>query len=399
MKTVCLITCLFANGIACAESISFDGSVELEQRLFIEENPASGVNHSQTSARFLGEFFKQWNNGDDQIVFEPFARIDAQDNDRSHIDIRQLVWSHFGDSYELSAGIGQVYWGVTESQHLVDIVNQTDNVENIDGEDKLGQPMIHYSYFSDYGTLEAFVLPYFRERTFEGDDGRLNGGFLVDNDQALYESSSEQSHVDFAARYSHTIDDWTLGFSWFDGTSREPDLLRFANFETGQTTPFYAQIEQFGADVQLTTGSWLVKVEAIQRNHDDSFYQDFAAVTIGAEYTIVGLFSSIYDLGILAEYSWDERDELATSLFQNDAFLGARLAFNDVNDSQLLLGISNDLDNSDSRAVFIEASTRLAPALTMNIELRYFDSDTPSDLLFRFEDDSFVQVGVEYFFD
>ncbi len=384
---------------ALAQGLGFDGSVELEQRLFIEDNPFPGINHSQTSIRFLAEFFKEWNNGDDQLVFEPFVRLDAQDNERSHADIRQLIWSHNGENYELSAGIGQVYWGVTESQHLVDVINQTDNVENIDGEDKLGQPMIHYSYFNDYGTFEAFVLPYFRERTFEGANGRLNGGFVVDNDRALYESSAEQSHVDFAARYSNTIGDWSLGFSWFGGTSREPDLLRFADFEAGSTTPFYPQITQLGADIQLTTGSWLVKIEAIQRNHDDPFYQDFAAATIGTEYTVVGLLGSVYDLGLLAEYSWDERDQLATSVFQNDAFIGARLAFNDVNDSQLLVGLSNDLDNSDSRAIFVEASTRLAPVLTMNVELRYFESDTPSDLLFRLEDDSFIQIGVEYFFD
>jgi len=111
------------------------------------------------------------------------------------------------------------------------------------------------------------------------------------------------------------------------------------------------------------------------------------------------LFGSVYDLGILAEYSWDERQEDATTLFQDDVFVGARLAFNDLSDSQLLLGISNDMENSDSRALFVEAATRIAPSLTMNVELRYFDSDTPTDPLFRFKDDSFIQLGIEYFFD
>jgi len=72
---------------------------------------------------------------------------------------------------------------------------------------------------------------------------------------------------------------------------------------------------------------------------------------------------------------------------------------NDISDSQVLLGFSNDLENTDSRAVFIEGATRVAPSLTMNVELRYFDSDTPTDPLFLFKDDSFIQVGIEYFFD
>lgn len=398
-STLGLLALLLAGENSLAETVSFDGSLELQQRLFLEENPVAGVNRLQNSARLAVEFFSEWNNGDDQVIFEPFARLDGGDSERSHFDIRQLTWSHYGEQYELSAGIGQVFWGVTESQHLIDIINQNDGVENIDGEDKLGQPMVHYSYFNNYGTFEAFVLPYFRERTFEGHDGRLSAWLVVDNKRALYESASEQSHLDLAARYSNTIGDWGLGLSWFSGTSREPDLLRFANFTNGSTTAYYPQIEQLSADVQLTSGGWLLKLEAIQRNHDDDFYQDFAAATIGAEYTLVGIFDSVYDLGLLSEYSWDQRDQNTTSLLQNDAFIGARLALNDISDSQLLLGLSNDLDNSDSRVVLLEASTRLAAPLTLNLELRYFASDTPNDLLFGLRDDSFIQIGIEYFFN
>jgi hypothetical protein len=50
----------------------------------------------------------------------------------------------------------------------VDIINQTDLVENIDGEDKLGQPMVHFSYFGDWGVVDFFLLPYLRERTYPG---------------------------------------------------------------------------------------------------------------------------------------------------------------------------------------------------------------------------------------
>lgn len=382
-----------------ASAMSYDGSVELEQRYFFDNTPGDPEGRGQLSGRLEMEFFQDWDNGDQQLVVEPFVRLDSEDEERSHADIRQLIWSKLGTNYEFSAGIGRVFWGVTESQHLVDIINQTDNVENIDGEDKLGQPMIRYTYFDNIGTIDAFILPYFRTRTFPGADSRLNGGLIVNNDNEFYEDSSEQSNVDFALRYSNTFGDWGVGLSWFKGTSREPDLFRFADFVTFTTTPYYPQIDQFGADIQLTTDAWLFKLEAIQRNFDDSSYDDFTAATLGAEYTLVGIFNSVYDLGLLGEYSWDERDENATSLFQNDLFVGARLALNDISDSEILFGISKDLDNSDSKAVFVEAATRVAPTMTMNVELRYFSSDTPSDPLFLFRDDSFVQIGLEWFFD
>lgn len=395
-----------AATLSCAESVwaqsnqSFDGSLELEQRVFVQRLDQSGdPNRGQTSARLLMEYFRDWNNGADQLVIEPFARVDSDDEARSHLDLRQFLYSKIYDNAELSIGLGRVFWGVTESQHLVDIINQTDGVENIDGEDKLGQPMIRYTYFADFGTLEAFALPYFRPRTLTGEDSRLNGGLIVREDIEHYEAASGTSHFDYALRYKNTFGDWDLGLSWFDGTSRNPDLLRFANPFTGTTEAYYAQITQAGLDLQLTTGAWLYKLEAIQRDFDDTNYESYSAATLGTEYTLVGIFESVYDLGLLAEYSWDERDSPLDTVFQNDVFIGARLALNDMADSQILFGLSNDLDETDSRAWFIEGSTRIGTATTLNIEARLFDANTPTDPLSRFDQHSFIQIGLEYFFD
>ena len=348
---------LFSLSAQVSADSSFDGSVELEQRMFFESEPIGGADRGQSSIRLLTEYYRDWDNGNDQLVIEPFLRLDSDDEERSHVDLRQLIYTHQTTNSEFSLGLGRVFWGVTESQHLVDIVNQTDLVENIDGEDKLGQPMARFTYYSSFGTIDSFLLPYFRTRTFPGIDSRLNGGLIVDNDNEVYESSSEETHLDYALRYSNTFGDWGVGLSWFSGTSREPDLLRLADFVNGTTTPYYPQIDQLGADIQLTTDAWLFKLEAIQRSFDDAVYEDYTAATIGTEYTLVGIFESPYDLGLLTEYSWDERDEQAPTFFQNDLFVGARLALNDLSDSEVLFGISNDLDNSDSRAFFVEAAT------------------------------------------
>ena len=400
-KSPAILTLFFvlANTSVGEAQVNWDGSLELEHRYFWETDTLSNLDSGQTSARLEMEFFKDWNNGDDQIVFEPFVRLDEQDNERSHADIRQLIWTHYGSNWEFSMGLGKVFWGVTETQHLVDIINQTDGVENIDGEDKLGQPMLRGQTFNNYGNFEFYILPYFRTRTFAGADSRLNGGIVVDNDNQEFESNSEESHLDYAIRYNNTFGDWGIGLSWFDGTSREADILRLLDFTSLSSTPYYPQINQLGADIQVTTDAWLLKLEAIQRNFDDVFYEDYAAATVGVEYTFVGVFGSVYDIGALAEYSWDQRNESATSPFQNDAFIGARLALNNINNSEFLFGLSSDLDFSGSNSIFLEASTRVANSFTANIEVRYFDSKDPQDLLFNFRDHSFVQLGIEYFFD
>ena len=143
----------------------------------------------------------------------------------------------------------------------------------------------------------------------------------------------------------------------------------------------------------------MYKLEAIQRDFDDTNYESYSAATLGTEYTLVGIFESVYDLGLLAEYSWDERDNPLDTVFQNDVFIGARLALNDMADSQILFGLSNDLDETDSRAWFIEGSTRIGTATTLNIEARLFDANAPTDPLSRFDQHSFIQIGLEYFFD
>jgi len=397
-NTLFILALAFSDNVYPIET-SWVGSAELEQRFFWDDDPANERGHGQVSVNMKMEFFKDWNGGDDQLVFEPFFRLDELDDERTHGDVRQFIWSHLGTGWEFSAGIGQVFWGVTESQHLVDIINQTDQVENIDGEDKLGQPMLRYQYFHDLGNFDFLLLPYFRTRTFAGKENRLYGEILINSQDQQFESNAEQNNLDYALRYSNTINEWGVGVTWFHGTSRVPDLRRFFDPVTASTVPYYAQMSQLGLDIQLTTGSWLGKLEAIKRNYDDALYDDYYAATFGIEYTTVGILGSVYDLGTLVEYSWDGRNESATSAFQKDLFVGARLAFNDVKSSEILFGIINDLDDTSSKTAFVEAKTRIAPSFTVNVELRYFESNNAGDPLYGLREHSFIQFGLEYFFD
>lgn len=402
-SAVGLFCLLLSQSSIAAELLSgtVDGKLEIQHRHFFNSPDIAQLDaiSGQTSMALNVEYFKEWNNGDDRLEAELFGRLDGADSERTHTDIRQLLWTHYGNNYEFSAGLGRVFWGVTETQHLVDIVNQTDLVENIDGEDKLGQPMLRYQQFTDFGTFEAFLLPYFRERTFEGENGRLGGALNIDTDNPVYQSSSEENHVDWALRYANTFGALDLGLSWFSGTSREPDLFLNFDFNNQSTRPFYPQIDQLGADIQLTLGSWLLKLEAIQRNFDLPMFEDYSAATAGFEYTFVGVFGSQYDLGLLVEYSWDERGETGGAFFQNDATIGGRLTLNDIADSQFLFGISEDFDFSDSKSLFLEGATRINNALSLNVEARYFDAKDPANPAFAIRDSSFVQVGIEYFFD
>ncbi len=382
--------CLLAIFVApLSWAVDVRGRVSAENRFFTDDK------QSQASIVIEPDAYWSWNNENDGLTFKPYYRHDSLDDERSHADIRQLYWLHVASDWELRVGIDKVFWGVTETQHLVDVINQTDAVESIDGEEKLGQPMVQLSLIRDWGILDIYALPYFRERTFPGDKGRLGGPLTVDADNTLYESSREEKHLDYAVRWGHYIGNWDIGLSYFKGTNRDPKFVLDPALMNPSLLPFYDQMQQFGLTVQATLGSWLWKLEAIRRS--DSI-ERFAQATLGFEYSIVGLGETPYDLGVLMEYHSDSRHENSSALFQNDIFVGGRFTLNDIQSSELLFGVSADLDYSGSYNALIEGSRRLGESWKLSVNAAFLKSDDPADPGFNFSEEDHIELQLEYFF-
>lgn len=338
----------------------------------------------------------QWNDGDDRFDIVPFARLDSVDVERRHFDLREFKFSHYGEDWDIKAGNDKLFWGVTESRHLVDIINQTDAVEDIDGEDKLGQPMVNLGLQRDWGDINLIVMPYFRERTFAGPDGRPGGSPSVDNERAVYEHSLGRRHPDFALRFETVMGDWDIGLSQFHGTSREPLFVSGLN-DTGASiwVPRYEIIEQTGLDVQATVEEWLWKMEGIWRTGHG---KRFAASTVGLEYSFFGLIDETGDVGVLAEYHYDGRDSSApATAYDNDLFLGMRLTLNDTNDTNFLAGVLIDRI-SQARIFSAEADTRLNDNWTLEAQLRATNSLTSKDPAYGARRDSHLQIRLARYF-
>ncbi|NVJ49577.1 MAG: hypothetical protein HWE11_04270 [Gammaproteobacteria bacterium] len=389
--------------LTAATEVDFSAVSGLEVRAFTESG--SYAQDDYTGSVFIEP---EWFFELDESVFslKVFGRYDSADSERTHFDIREAYWQKVGDEWSLTVGINKVFWGVAETQHLVDIINQTDAVENLDGEDKLGQPMINFNWEKDWGTLSLFALPGFRERTFPGPDGRLRFEFPIATDNAQYESAQEQSHIDWAARFSKVMGVWDLGFSAFRGTSREP-LLQL-DLQTGDLNPYYPQITQFGIDAQATIDSWLWKVEYIYRRGfalpSSDAASDYSAAVAGFEYSFYGVADTAIDVGWILEYQFDERDRLGSAGFSIElsdiVVTGARLTFNDVQSSDLLIGLGFETDN-DARFISIEGSRRVGDDLKLALEGRLFNgvkNDPFATLFYSYRNDSFVQVTLEKYF-
>ena len=379
---------------ATTNAAEISGNISVQSRLFTSD-PLDTAQHNQYSSIALEpEIYQPWDDGNQRLTLRAFYRYDQYDEERRHGDIRELSWLGVFDGFEITAGISKVFWGVTETQHLVDIINQTDLVENTDGEDKLGQPMIRFSTEQDWGVLDLFALPGFRERTFAGIEGRpraeLPAGIIFDTDAASYESADMDRHIDYAIRWYSQFDEIELGLSYFNGTSRDPLLRLNGNI----LSPYYELIEQAGLELQALIEDWTWKLELINRKSNSDNY---VALTGGFEYTLFGLFESTSDLGIVIEYLYDDRDQLATTPFQNDITTALRLVLNDIQSTEILFGVINDLDDP-IMVSFIEASRRLGDEFKLTIEARSFNKTIAGKPLHDFRQDDFVQVDLAWYF-
>ena len=419
------------------------GRVSLESRLF----PNTGIDPSHQSSHTSGFVVEPKLYLEDvegrSVTLLPFFRYDSADSVRTHWDLREAYALLFGElgegEWEVRLGVDRVFWGVAESQHLVDIINQIDFLEHPNGEVKLGQPMVHVTWTGDWGVLEFFGLPYHRPRIFPGRGGRLRFGGLVDNERVEYESGAEEWHPDFAARYSHSFGPLDIGVSVFDGTSREASLICMppACKPTGVSDvsnvwiPYYAQIRQFGLDAQLTLDAWLFKFEAIHRSGDRNALgreeeyareylaaavgasgfedlvgtfreEEYVAAVVGGEYTFYSVFGSTADIGLLAEWNYDERGRRALPrrapmTLDNDFFFGMSLSFNDVESTMISAGFVTDASR-ETRTLGAEFDRRLFDQWSLHVESSMILSMDPADLQYVGRRDSFFEFHLEYNF-
>jgi len=287
--------------------------------------------------------------------------------------------------------VGIIFWGVTESNHLVDIINQADALEGFDLEQKLGQPMIHFSWSPKWGTIDLFAMTFHRQLKFPGPQGRLRPPFELDYDNTTYESEQEEYNLDLAIRWTHSFSVFDIGISHFYGTSRAP---LFESSDSITVNAFYELINQTALDIQASTGPMLWKAEIIYRV---SKRKTINAFTVGGEYTFSNIFSSGVDVGLLAEYNFDNRGmELLTGL-DDDYFFGARLAINDRQSSNLIGGVIIDRNNQTLR-YFLDASRRLGDSWKISIEATGFGNIDPSEFIYLIRNDSYVQISLAKYF-
>ena len=375
---------LRASSGGTPNTIQLSGWLESEIRTFLQaglytvqrrQYPALGG--ELRLAGMLGQREHQW-------TVTGFGRVDGNDRQRSHLELREASWTWQPADWQVRAGILMAFWGVTESNRLVDVVNQRDQREAPDVEAKLGQPGIAWAGPAAGGTLEIFALTYHRPRIF----GQGAGRFRVPPNfvsAPVYESAAGRHRVDWAGRWSTQVRALDLGLSHFWGTSREPEFLA-----DSAPQPRYAIIHQTGLDAQLTLGPLLLKAEAIRRDEDR---HTIGAVTTGAEYVLGNVAGSGGDITILTELTLDERHAATLTGLDRDLFLATRWNPNDEAGTELTVGGTVDMARG-ANVLRVEGSRRWSKSWRMVGEAYLIGKQRAPEFGHLLRRDSFVRVAI-----
>ena len=125
------------------------GYIQPEFSYFLDGKGRHNQSKDKSSVFSQGTFIAYVQNDEAKITVNAMGRYDDQDNNRTYFDLQKFKYEYFLDDATLSIGNDIIFWGVNESFHVVDIINQSNVAENLAGTKKLGQPMLALSLYKE----------------------------------------------------------------------------------------------------------------------------------------------------------------------------------------------------------------------------------------------------------
>ena len=344
------------------------------------------------------------------FTLAPFFRYDHSDPRRTHFDLREAYLLLFGDAgdggWEARVGVGQVFWGATESQRLVDIVNQVDFVEHLNGEAKLGQPMAHLTWFGDWGTLEVLGTSYHRAAHFPRPP------------RAVTAAASHRPRARSVRKFRQAVASrFRVAIQPQPRVSR-PGCQRIRRHQPG-ALPVAGRRRRRRArtasvlppDPPIRSGcsvdARLLAAEGrgdSARGRSQSHRPGTGLLRCRARRRVSVLRGCRFRhrRHSAGEWSYDSRGPTATptrspNTLENDIFFATRFAFNDVQSSELTTSVVADARRA-TRALALEFGRRITNEWSLRAEAVALLSVDQSDLHYEMRRDSFIDMSLTYNF-
>jgi len=385
LKSVILLYIVMSSPLIFAETQTTLESI-LGYRYFQE--PFSGYKDTYQDS-FFAKFEVSTSKKINQFTLKGklFGSIDQNDNDRSYADVRQALASYSSGAFTFSGGINTFFWGVSETINLLNTANQSDIKESIDSKVKLGQSFVSASYEFESSLISLFYFPKFVEVQYPV---RPMTPFPISASSKFEEGAGEG---DYALRWQH-IFGWGEGvLGYFYGTRRDPlFIFQPANLSL---LPYYIKTQYLSVEGVIFMGDALLKLEnKLGKEQNNQFY----AHTIGIEYTIYPDFFKVRSVAGIFEIMYDDRDQFAETIGQNDVFVGFKAEIGEFNEFNLRAVFGRDLDFS-SNYVDLAFEYRISDYLIFKAKVvQFINVDSEDSRLALIREEDFLQGSFHYAF-
>ena len=396
---LCFLIYFFKLAVYSAE---FDWEVNSETGIEIKEfhKKEAYSNQQNTYSSFIkSEIFFDFKN-DIVFLMEPYFRYDHHDKNRSLFDFKENNLTYYYNDIQVKAGISEIFWGITESKNLVDIINVKD-VTDGDQKAKLGQSLLAFSNYSEkFGSIDFYYLPFFKNSSQIGETGRLRLSKPIENYNIVYAGGAGPKVPSWALKWENSFGILDFSLQGFRGNSRESSTI--AKLEDSQLKYFqgYERISQIGSYIQVISGPIIYKLEAIKRNGQKNainIRENFFSYTLGLEYLINNLFENKWDITSFIEYHNDNRNNDSTDIFQNDLFLATKLNFNNIKGTEFFTSITLDIDGGGNTSS-LELSSRVTDNTRVTGSYNSYWSVNDKDILYSFRRDNYFRIKVIKYF-
>tara|TARA_B100001173_G_scaffold274519_1_gene254182 strand:- start:36 stop:1214 length:1179 start_codon:yes stop_codon:yes gene_type:complete len=340
------------------------GSIKLSGTYFIQDISNDNRKNTKLDSELEYNFYLE----KDNIEFKVQSKIKLGNptlNDQ--INFNEAYVSGYRDNFDYLIGNNIIFWGKSEFYNPVDVINSQDFSKGLNKGEKIGQPMINFKRYLDIGDLDLYLL-YPTKNIYPSKKIRSQIALNFD-DYSKYSNGASVTNLGIGARLSGYKGNIDYGISIYNGNTKDPAL----NIINGKIVPNYSEISQIGFDFQLTRDSDLYKSEIIYRSDQfdsNNILSNYYASNLGYEKTIFNFLERNWDLGLLAEHTYDSRGRTSHTGFQNDLFLGTTLALNDIQDTQSRFILINDLDRQ-TRSMTFTYESRFFSLIRGGVELYY----------------------------
>lgn len=403
---------------AVAQDFTYGGTFETTLRYYPQDGLLPGQTEAGIAPIFSGDLTTRTRFDSGTLAFELSGLYNTETGE-GFIDIPRGYYQYFGEGFDLLVGSNIEYWGVSESNRVVDSVNQRYVIDQTVDYISLGQPMVNLNLGWGFNTsLGLYGLFYFRDRELGSEATRFRSPFLMSNNDAIYEEGNGRN-ADFAARFRTSANIlWggvDLALSYFEGTNRAPSslpeiciepsgafdqddcgtILSNANLGNLTAVPYYAKLRRYGLETVYSNGDVQLTFEgAISQSLGETYY----SVIAGAQYSFGGIGPTGDTLTLVAEYLYDDRSLIQPlTIYDDDVFLGFAYNGNDVNGTAIRGGIYYDV-NSDAQIYTLSYSRRIGDALRFEVSGFALNSASTADPIIFAQDDGFIEVSLSYFF-